>query len=1294
MSKPSGLPLGAELADFIAAFAKEAGVPVHEVPLAARSNPLEVSQRVIDARPDLRESLHEAVASHLLKLEKATEPSAALRALAQTTNAVSLVITLNYDRLLERAASDIGRPSREIGVDEIPSLVNDGLRSTGGPKDELRVVHIHGSLRDDPETLVLDAASYAKRAGDDRVRRLFGAILPYYSVCILGSSFEEQYLATMLQAFRPTEPAHIVVCRESLGDRIRSGAATLSETRHNVIVCSYPDDEDDVLEPFCVEPMRPEDDRPPPGQARIAVEDADIPDLYTPRTLSIASLTGEEPEHVDEQELHQLSRTLVLGGPGTGKTLLLKQLAQDPPPGERAVFIRLRDVGEGVGTPAALLKDWLGIAATFDLTEPVDAASVVSGSTRVHLLLDGLDELPNSIRSGVAEAIVRVGQAMPQLRITVSGRPTTALDVFPAHWQRADLLCDASWRAALLQRAGTDDRRLAERLGDAHAAISPLLDVPFFLQRTLDLLAEGKRPIDGLDLTLRLLDETIARDPALHKIAPDVRRWLERVALSMVLSGAAAMSVDDAVELASDLDLGDAKRAAGLLTERSLLLQTAGRYAFQHRLLGEALVADYLVLRDPDDWLGVLAPKAQGLSAVLEDWRGVATLLLPRSSRWRAVIGARDMRAVSRTTPQSADVEDRRAAATFLWEDARRKDVWIDRERGPGIGPDERVVGAHIRAGGLDELAARVRDDAASGTSRFHRGNAVKIIAAAALADSEAILRRVLVVDDDPVVRRIASHAALDLQLSGLVDVLVRRASSPDDRLEGQALSTAALGLAPVRERTALALSILNAASTHAEVGDWHVTDGMPAADQVIWFAARLRAEPREYWYAARQLPEIVGSLRRASARLSSLVAYVAAVARCDDARVVAFVEKRDACAVGLIDAFDEDAIEPFEMQALLLAVGLDALRRHGASQRLRDQVAWWTDPPSQGVRPPQTRPRRRVQRVEDPLGKWINAPDTGTRLWLVHEREAQFREPIRDADARTRRAVRVWLDELWAGQDLRRAVRVDGNSAQISNWAGAVLLLGPEVEMSVDGTRWAQVVLCEWLWPPQHRWLEEQVQPGFVDQALSLTPSPRSIADLARFVSAAEIAAVARAACAMEALDERAANDLVYRLMALDRADLIREVAARQPAVAEIAGRSLAQLGDPSAQRAELRHLVETLAADGGTDRHTAPWLDAVADARLFSLLSEAYSLAARKRRPDVSPFDDLTAPLQEAMERADPRRAVAFYDDLIATQPWTGAQWVLERRDDTVQRLLTGPGRVAARAAAASLGLPWLTA
>lgn len=83
-----------------------------------------------------------------------------------------------------------------------------------------------------------------------------------------------------------------------------------------------------------------------------------------------------------------------------------------------------------------------------------------------------------------------------------------------------------------------------------------------------------------------------------------------------------------------------------------------------------------------------------------------------------------------------------------------------------------------------------------------------------------------------------------------------------------------------------------------------------------------------------------------------------------------------------------------------------------------------------------------------------------------------ELAEPDRQLLART-------LDDWWAENDLRTAVRVTGREAKISAWAVVVLSFGPAIDFELTDERWVQVATCQWLFGPQYTWLGQGRRSG-----------------------------------------------------------------------------------------------------------------------------------------------------------------------------------------------------------------------
>lgn len=231
-------------------------------------------------------------------------------------------------------------------------------------------------------------------------------------------------------------------------------------------------------------------------------------------------------------------------------------------------------------------------------------------------MLDGLDEAPVGFRLPLVQAVERVSVALPQHRFTMTSRPLPELSELLAPWRVLDLLCDARWRDLFLEVNGIEPQRFWSQLASAGAAVQSLLNVPFFLRGAVELIEAGVAIHDAMQVALGLLDRTIAADDQLETLGGATRHWLARVAISQQLRGEVTTGHDLLVALAADEGMGDATILADRLAGRSLLAASADRWAFFHRLFGEALAADTLLAEDPQVWLDAIAPAAQSFSAV------------------------------------------------------------------------------------------------------------------------------------------------------------------------------------------------------------------------------------------------------------------------------------------------------------------------------------------------------------------------------------------------------------------------------------------------------------------------------------------------------------------------------------------------------------------------------------------------------------------------------------------------------------------------------------------------------
>ncbi len=121
---------------------------------------------------------------------------------------------------------------------------------------------------------------------------------------------------------------------------------------------------------------------------------------------------------------------IVEGTVGQGKSIFLRYLcARELARGEQIpVFLELRRIEK----KEKLLAHVLEICATLglDLDQPLFAFLASQG--RLHLFLDGFDEVEEDLRSNMLTQIERLAGKHPRLRMTISSRPDSGIERSPA----------------------------------------------------------------------------------------------------------------------------------------------------------------------------------------------------------------------------------------------------------------------------------------------------------------------------------------------------------------------------------------------------------------------------------------------------------------------------------------------------------------------------------------------------------------------------------------------------------------------------------------------------------------------------------------------------------------------------------------------------------------------------------------------------------------------------------------------------------------------------------------------
>ena len=1288
ISAGAGLPLGADLAAWIAVHPLANGVDFSPLPAdGARRNPLQVAQLLLDERPDAAESLDRAVRDLIAERSAAASLTDELLAIARTPG--RLVLSLNYDPLIQRAAEAQGIAVVTVTRREIARLIGARLPRRDDP---LHVVHLHGTVTR-PDPLVLAAESYGNAMADGNVVALMSAVISHRAFCLIGTSFEEPYLKDIFQRFRHSPPRHVVVCPEDVAGLIDANDARAPLNRlHGLAPCSYARDRHDVLGPFCSELVRCEGVETSSHQPAEVITDP----LYTPRRLlrvdehddpQVALMLGTT-ELIDEATLATEHRAVVVGLPGSGKSELLKHLASNPDSDSLPALVRMRDVSAVTGSAESLLREWLISADAAYAT--VDPDEAIDGDVRVHLMLDALDEHQPTTRAAAVDAIARVADAYPAIRITLTTRPTVAITELD--WPTYELQADPRWREDFLRTAGSSTEELFARVAQARPGIDPLLSIPFFVRRLVELgdaqLQDALTRADVIAITKALLCQQVDADPGLARDAGAVVTWLTRVALWMQLTGSRRTSLAELAPLTAELGLGEPTLLTERLAGRSLFEETADGWSFGHRVFADCLVADALTDADPAAWLDIVAPVAHGRSALREDWEAPIGYLCRAYLPWREAIDGRDSAAAARSVPADADRDGRHRAASVLWARAHRLQVWLDDSMGRGH-DDAAVIGAMIAAGGLDDIARQI-ELALQSESRYDRANALDALMHAQPERGAELIAAVLVNEPDSTVRRSAASWARRLELYELRDLVLARALDPADDAEAGDMASVALRLTPARNRAEVGRRMLAAGNT--DVRDYTIVDGLEPVEQIRWMLDVARAKPEEATYGSySQLTQSIGQLEDTTPDEERDVGEILALTHATDLETLAWVRDHPAAAHGIVASLESGHVHRYDINHLLLAAGSQALAEAGAPADIIEWAQACERPRDPLPREPDDHPPPERQPEPLPLPGVLDLPADERFATLLRQSTRLARDAQRASPA-TRERLHAILDETWAGRDLRDGITLTATGASVQHWADLVLTYGPASAMTLEDARWRQAATCGWLFSEQLRWLGQQATQERLDQAAAETrPTARHLAQLVSMAGDHDVDTVVARTRQLEGdpLDDEH-DRLLDALVRVGRPDAVRALRDRYPQISDRAAKLLARAGDLDAQRHELERLRDRFNVGERIDRDEVPWLEQVQDPSLLDVVLEVIYAAhvGRDREGDEGPFTAARAAIS-VLDRIGGPAALDALDDIVIQRPWPGAQWLTQMRAEVLQRELTMVSAPAAAAKLSDLGL-----
>jgi hypothetical protein len=409
---------------------------------------------------------------------------------------------------------------------------------------------------------------------------------------------------------------------------------------------------------------------------RQADEDAKLEEVSRQR----AGTSGSEEEDGDaetfdvrvEEVLRESSRVLVSGGAGLGKTTLLQWLAVNA---ARSSFgsslsdwndtvpflIKLRQF---VDKPLPNPEDFPGLVAPpLAGAMPDGFVHRVMTDGRALILVDGVDELPESARGNAREWLTTLIRNFPECRYVVTSRapalnrdwhelenfrntqllPMNMEDVraFVEHWHEAAAERLPSAEAVTLRASG---ERFKSVIRDSFALRS-LADTPLLCAMlcALNRNRPGNMPTNRMELYDKALEMLLARRDVERAVRADTVAGLGYTEQLVLLQSLALWMMNNSLidaDEASVIALVERKlpslrpvaEAASIDVYRHLLVRsgvlrspTAGQVDFVHRTFQEYLVARALM---EDDSVGALLREAHD-----DQWREVVILASGHANR-------------------------------------------------------------------------------------------------------------------------------------------------------------------------------------------------------------------------------------------------------------------------------------------------------------------------------------------------------------------------------------------------------------------------------------------------------------------------------------------------------------------------------------------------------------------------------------------------------------------------------------------------------------------------------------
>jgi hypothetical protein len=1007
------------------------------------------------------------------------------------------IVTTNYDEAIEHAARQAGLEARSF----TPATINEFLQPV--PERAVYVLHLHGSAHE-PAGIVLDTASYQRVVGDDRVQAGLRALTMSHTLVFFGHSLDprEAHLRRDILWVRTSfarASRHLLVHRAGGLD-----AARLASIRQAGITPLAVDDPtgrywfvghlagilggQSAVTADQHLPLAPPARDPWYEPVRLVAHEQVATAEQRQAFDATDGLFVREPT---DAELQAHGRLLLVGGPGSGKSRLLRELGRHE--SSRAVLVRLGGVRPGPpgADPFAVLRSWLDVGVAFAPQVPRPGREqLIRGAYT--LLLDGLDEVPADQRQAVLDVITRAADRLPQHRVVLTSRPLELLHTLqPAHFARYELRPTDRWLRHYLRRRGLDPAEL-DRLTGGIPAIAQLCRIPLFAAAAVDRYYEGSPPAaNPLELALAYADTGLDIEEG-RLLAPDpaaVRTWLERLALTMELAGIAAVDRKTAAEagLERGLELPAMEGLLEHLVERALLSEDGVQVSFHSGVVQEARAAKVLLdapggLEFLNDHVLIDIDEA-GERGVRPSWGHTIELLATTApSAWRKRIAEYDPLVIARTTPPGTSVADRSTAIATIWTWYEQHQVWVAYEQPGQLLNDRPTIQLLAGDGITNELRDRLRG-ATRSSKPVTRGNAISVLVAVGDTDGARAALNALLTDPDPVVRRQAAGAAWDLNATDTLPILHAQLSAETDGLARRTVAEVVVALTADNQVAGLLADLPPDLRTHA----WWVVDRRWAPAQQLhrladfsprdddwaaeWLGGLLR-DPRARDWGEAELRLLVRLLL--THQLFELIDNQVVLALATHYPEAVWVEGLER-AHGLDDLISLHTLAKLDDDTVnrLAAAATNPAARNAAAAYL----AWRNQPPSPPPTPPPPPPSRPT------LADLVDTDDL-PRLFRREPAPAELAQL--DPDRRARLATRLTaaLDEWLVAPEPPAEARWQAAPERLMPPASVWRMTWwAALDLPVDAAAWARLARQPLYAAGVGEWLTARFDPAFTDQ-------------------------------------------------------------------------------------------------------------------------------------------------------------------------------------------------------------------